>query len=433
MDDPFSITAALLVAGAVLLTLTLAARNVSRWPVSPALIYLSIGWLGGWVAGAPPPTLLVRNAPALTLMTEFIILLSLFAVGLRLTIPATWRAWRPALLLAGPGMVVTIAVATALAWWILDLAWPAALLLAAILAPTDPVLASEVQIRSDEDRDAVRMSITAEGGLNDGSALPAVMLALGLLGLHDLGVNGARWWWADMAWPIVGGTAIGAALGYVLGRALRWQMAKGDKVARDELLYVGAVALAYGVARSMSLSAFMVAFATGATLLVGLGSHQREDARKRSLRERLHADGERSERLLEAVVVMAIGVALAGVAVTAVHVLFGLGLIVVARPLAVYSVIRASTMHGHQRRMIAWFGIRGIGSLFYLFVALEHGADDGLASTLIGATLVCIALSIVMHGISATPLMSLYRRKPQTPAGDPAAATPPSSSSSTST
>lgn len=418
MADASPITLTLLVVGGALLALTLSARSVARLPLSPALIYLSIGWLVGWAAGAPNPMLMVRHAEPMTLLSEFVILLSLFAVGLRLKVPANWRGWRPALMLAGPGMLVTIALASVLAWLLLDLAWPAALLLAAILAPTDPVLASEVQIRADEDRDAVRMSITAEGGLNDGTALPAVMLALGLLGLHDLGTHGASWWWSDMVWPIAGGTLAGAALGYLLGRALRWQMARGDKVARDELLYVGAVALAYGLARSLSMSAFMVAFATGATLLVGLGSHHHEDAHERRLRERLHADGERSERLLEAAVVMAIGVALAGIAFTWAQALFALGLVLIARPLAVFSVIRASAMHGHQRRLIAWFGIRGIGSLFYLFVALEHGVETVLANTLIGATLVSIAVSIALHGVSATPLMALYQKKPQPAAGE---------------
>lgn len=418
------LTPALLLLGAVLLALTLAARPVGRLPVSPALIYLLVGWFAGLAFGAPSTADWVRLAPEMTVASEFVILLSLFAVGLRLTVPSGWQRWRPALLLAGPAMVLTIAVGSVLAVGLLGLPWPVAMLLAAILSPTDPVLASDVQIRSDADRDTLRMTLTAEGGMNDGSALPAVMLALGWMGLHDLGAFGASWWIADFAWPIGGGALVGVAMGYLLGRTLRWSMDRGDKVVRDELLYVGAVALAYGVSLSLALSAFVVSFAMGATLLVGLGSHLGEDAARRGLRDRLHGDAGRSERLVEAVVVMAIGVALAGVMVTWPIVLFALGFIVVARPLAVYGVIRARTMHGQQRRLAAWFGIRGIGTLFYLFVALDHGLAPDIAETLASATLVCIALSIVLHGVSATPLMALYQKRVAPGAAEPPAEGP---------
>ena len=180
------LSGALLLLGAVLLALAVCEQAVRRLPLSPALIYLLAGLLAGWVFGAPAPRTLIEQAPALVATIELAVLISLFAVGVRLRVPPTWKAWRVALLMAGPGMVVTIALATAAAVLVLGLPWPAALLLAAILAPTDPVLASEVQIRSERERDAVRLSLSAEGGLNDGSALPAVMLALGALGLHSL-------------------------------------------------------------------------------------------------------------------------------------------------------------------------------------------------------------------------------------------------------
>ena len=191
-DGEAVLTAALVLLGLVVLALALADRPVKRLPLSPALIYLSVGWLAGAVLGAPAPQALELHAPVLMLVLELAVLVSLLAVGLRLRVLPTFKSWRLALLLAGPGMVITIGLAAMAAFWLLDLAWPAALLLAAIMAPTDPVLASDVQIRSDQDRDVVRLAITAEGGINDGTALPAVMLALGLMGLHALGPHGAR-------------------------------------------------------------------------------------------------------------------------------------------------------------------------------------------------------------------------------------------------
>jgi len=405
------LTAGLLLLGSLLLALALAEGPVRRLPLSPALIYLGAGALAGALLGGPAlasPALIRQHAASLQVISEFSVLVSLVAVGLRLRVPPTFAAWRVAWLLAGPGMVATIAFATVAAWLLLDLPWPAAWLLASLLAPTDPVLASDVQIRSDEDRDAVRLAVSAEGGINDGTALPAVMLGLGLLGLHSLH-EGGGWWWADLAWPIAGGLLIGAALGLLLGVALRALLRRGQTLGRDELVYVGCVALAYGLARASETSTFVVAFSTGATLLLPL--QQAPDSGD-EFATRLHAFGGRCERLVEATAVTAVGVALSGLVqrlpLLLASVCFALLLIVLLRPLAVMLVVRQRVMPPRQRRLVAWFGIRGVGSLFYLAFVLTQGIDAALADTLITATLSCVAISIVLHGISATPLMAAY-------------------------
>ena len=261
------LSSGLLLLGAALLMLVVAERPLRRLPLSPGLIYLALGWAGGAIVGAPSTQALLGEAPTLVVATELAVLVSLFAVGVRLRVPPSLSTWGPALLLAGPGMVLTIALAAVLGHWLLELSLAAALLLGAILAPTDPVLASDVQIRSDQDREPVRLAITAEGGMNDGAALPAVMLGLGLLGLHGLGPGGRDWWWADLIWPIGGGTLLGAGLVYALGWLLRWRLRAGDPLQREELLYVGAVVLGYGLALALHLSAFVVAFAAGVMLL----------------------------------------------------------------------------------------------------------------------------------------------------------------------
>lgn len=412
------LTAGLLLFGAVLLALTLAARAVGRLPLTPAVLYLAVGWLAGWALGAPTPADLQAQAATATIAIEAAVLISLLAVGLRLRVPPRLAAWRVALLMAGPGMVVAIVAASAAAVWLLGLPWPAALLLAAILAPTDPVLASEVQIQSDEDRDAVRLSLTAEGGLNDGTALPAVMLALGLMGLHSLGSYGADWWWDDLAWPIAGGALLGMATGSLLGWALRKRIERGDPMARDELLYVGALALAYGLARATGTSSFVVVFAVGATLLWPF--HQKALAQGgQALAERLGDFGQRLERLVEALGVLGVGLLLHSVPPSWPTLAFAAVLVLVVRPLSVFLVVRLrrGRMSRQQRRLVAWFGIRGIGSLFYLAFVLDHGVDGGLARELMAAVLATVALSIVLHGVSATPIMGSYQRRRRAPQG----------------
>ena len=410
------LTVALLLFGAVLLSAVLADSRLRSLPLTPAVIYLAVGWCAGALLGAPSAATLERQASSWVVATEVAVLMSLLAVGLRLRVPGQLRLWAVALLLAGPGVVVAVVVGAVVAVWLLQLPWPAALVLAAVMAPTDPVLASEVQIRHGEDRDAVRLSLTAEGGLNDGSVLPAVMLGLGLMGLHSLGEGGvlgsARWWWHDLVWPIGGGAALGIGLGWALGQALKWRAIRGDRLARDELLYVGAVALGFGVARWTHTSSFVVVFALGVTLLEGFRDGRLAEGGQ-ALADRLHAFGSRIERLVEAATVLAVGVALHSVQPTWPMIAFGLVLVGVVRPVSVLAVVRRRAMTGSQRRLVSWFGIRGIGTLFYLAFAVEHGVAGGLAEEMIGATLVAIALSIVLHGVSATPLMTRYQARRQ--------------------
>ena len=426
------LTVALLLFGSVLLVLTLADRMVRRLPMSPAVIYLVAGWLAGAVLGAPSAAQLQAHAPLLVIVTELAVLCSLFAVGLRLRVPPTLRLWRVALLLAGPVMVLTVAFGAVAGVLLLGLPWAAAVLLASVLAPTDPVLASEVQIRGDEDRDSVRLSLTAEGGLNDGVALPAVMLALGWMGLHELGTLGRDWWLYDLLWPIGGGGLLGLALGRGLGHLLQARIVRADRIAREELLYVAVVALAYGLARITSTSTFVVMFAAGASLLWPFRGAALEQGGQ-ALSDRLCSFGASLERLLEAATVLVVGVALHSAPPTWRGVAFGVAFVVLVRPLSVLAIVWPGRPPGtqgghgtgrvtrHQRRLVAWFGIRGIGTLFYLAFVMEHGVTGSLAEEMLSAGLTAVALSIVLHGVSATPLMTAYQQRRKAPPAKPPA------------
>lgn len=393
----------LLLGGLALLGLALADKAVRALPLTPALIYLSLGYLLGWAfGGAPDVTAWQAKAPAFTLAFELAVLVSLVAVGLRLQLARRWQGWRAALVLAGPTMAVFIALAAATAVLLLGVSWPVALLLASVLAPTDPILASEVQIRSEQDRDTVRVALSAEGGLNDGTALPAVMGALALAGLAD----GRAWWWHQLLWPIGGGAAIGLLLSALLGTALQRRAAAGDGLPRHELLYAGLVVLSLGLAHATATSSFVVSFVAAASLsvpVVGAGSE--------SLGQRLQGFGGSIERLVEAVAVTAIGVALHGVPLEPMPVALALLAVLLLRPLSLLLVGPRSGLNRAQRRLVGWFGIRGIGSLYYLSLAFEHALDAPTARLLGTVTLLAIAASILLHGMSATPLMRAYRQR----------------------
>jgi NhaP-type Na+/H+ or K+/H+ antiporter len=410
------LTATLLLLGVVLLAMCLLELHVTRLPMSPATVYLAVGWIAGWMVRARvrlPPTAPER-ADMLVVITEIAVLISLFAVGLQLRMPWSLKGWRVAAILASATMLVTIALATLAGWWLMPgLGFAGALLLAGILAPTDPVLASEVQIRSRIDRDSGRVALTAEGGLNDGTALPVVLLALGLLGVGELGAHGVRWLWYDLAWPIGGGGLLGWAFGRGLGRLIQHLMRNGHGLGWDELLYLGIITVAYGLSRLTATSSFLFVFAAAlglfrhtppaaTPLTAGAGAHD-------GLSDRLLGFGHRCGRLVEVVMVLLLGFAMPWVQWRGEPLVYAALLLVVIRPLSVFLTVPG--LPRTQRRVVAWFGIRGVGSLFYLAFVVDSGLPPALSSELVNATLPAIALSVLLHGVSATPLMSLYRKR----------------------
>jgi NhaP-type Na+/H+ or K+/H+ antiporter len=412
------LTATLLLVGVVLVAMCFAERHVTRLPLSPATVYLIVGWVAGEMvrtrmAIAP---ISPQHADMLVVLTEGALLISLFSVGLRLRVPATVKGWRIAVTLASTAMIATVALATVAAYLLLPaLGWAGALLLAGILAPTDPVLASEVQIRSPTDRDALRVSLTAEGGLNDAAASPIVMLGLGLCGLVPLGAWGMHWAWHDLLWTIGGGAALGWLFGRLLGAVMHWLLRRGHGLGWDELLYLGIIMLAYGLARLTETSAFLFVFAAALGPLLrlrALGDGAADDgtlADREALGERLRDFGERCGRLVEVAMVLMLGVAMAWIEWRWEAIAFAALLACVLRPLAVYACVPARALPAPQRRLVAWFGIRGVGSLFYLAWVIDAAAPPALVRELVNATLPAIALSIVLHGVSATPLMAWYR------------------------
>lgn len=398
------LTATMLLLGLLLVAMALMEVPVRRLPLSSALIYLAVGWAAAALHAPLPRPDPLRQAALLELLSEWAVLISLFGVGLKLELPARWKRWRVALLLASTTMVATVALATAAGVWLLALPWAWALLLAAILAPTDPVLASEVRIQDTEDRDAVRLSLTAEGGLNDGTAFPLVTLGLGLVGLHELGPLGATWAVRDLLWAVGGGLGLGWLCGRGVGHLVALQMRRRHPLCWDELLYVGTIALTYALSDLLHVTSFLSVFAAGVALLHG---HREPPHENDTLGRRLSAFSGRLERLVEVSMVLFIGAAMTLVRWSWPVVAFALLAVFVVRPLAVVLTIRG--LSAPQRRLVAWFGIRGVGAVFYLAFALAQGVKGEQAQTLISATLATIAASIVLHGISATPLMRWYR------------------------
>lgn len=430
-----------LVIGMLLITMALSGTSLKRLPLSTAMLYLAVGFgLGPAGLGlmSPDPT---NWSVVLERVAEAAVLISLFAVGLKLGLPLSDRGWRLPARLAIVSMTITVALVAAIGVLGLGLSLGAAILLGAILAPTDPVLASDVQVLEASDRDRLRFSLTGEGGLNDGAAFPFVMLGLGLLGLHDLGDWGWRWLAVDVLWAIVGGLAVGAALGTLIGRLVVYLRSRHqESVGLDEFLALGLIALTYGLALLCHTYGFLAVFAAGLALqrvkerpgAVANPAARETGLQSRAANEALATDSDYAsaymmqevrgfndqlERIAEMAVVLVVGALLAYTYLHASAVWFVLLLFLVVRPVSVWLGLLGTSVSRDQRLMISWFGIRGIGSIYYLMYAINQGLAPALAEEIIALTLTMVALSIVLHGISVTPLMRLYARRQARRAG----------------
>ncbi|NKE66012.1 sodium:proton antiporter [Ramlibacter sp. RBP-2] len=423
--------------GVLLIFLALSGTVLSRLPLSTAMLYLALGLvmspLGlNWLAPD-----LRENKVLLERLTETVVLVSLFTAGLKLSVSLRDRRWLLPLRLALTSMVLTVVAIAAVGTVLLGLPLGAAVLLGAILAPTDPVLASDVQVHRPGDRDKLRFALTGEGGLNDGTAFPFVMLGLGLLGLHEIGPWGWRWLAVDVLWAVAAGLAAGALLGAAVGRLVLFLRRKHkEAVGLDDFLALGLIALSYGVAVLLHGYGFLAVFAAGVALRQVEQAESRDPAVQQAV-EQASADpdftaaeaaavdprhapafmahavlgfNQQVERIGELAIVITIGALLWAVEWDSAAWWFVPVLLLVVRPAATWLGLLGSHSSARQRRLVAWFGIRGIGSLYYLMYAINHGLPDRLAAQLTALTLSVVVTSIFVHGISVTPLMRAYER-----------------------
>jgi len=397
--------------GVLLVSIALMGRFLDRLPVSPAMIYLLVGFALGPSVFDALELHPMRELVLLESITEIALLIALFTVGIKLRVPiGDWR-WSLPLRLATLSMVITIAGIAAIAMWLLGFHWSLALVLGAMLAPTDPVLASDVQLRSPQDRDALRFGLTGEGGLNDGTAFPFVLLGLGFMGLHDLGAYGWRWISVDLIWGTVGGLAIGFAIGHGLAlgvRALRARLP--DSVHFDEFLLLGTIALSYGAALAAHCLGFLAVFAAALALRRADDIHA--DSRGGTdapLTPSMLNVNEQLERIVEVAIVLLVGAMISTGYWSIDGLLLAALLFVVVRPVSVWLGLLGLPAAKAPRRLLGWFGIRGIGSVYYAVYVVSHEINYLVAVKLLSVVFTVIAASIVVHGVSAAPLMELYR------------------------
>ena len=423
-----------LLVGVLMLTRGLGTTALGKLPFTPAIVYLLVGFLlgpSGLGAFYFDP---LKHAPLLELLTEIAVLISLFSAGVKMPVPVNLARWRPPLRLASVSMVMTVGLVTAFSVYVLNLPLGAGVLLGAILAPTDPVLATDVQSRHVGDNDQLRFTLTCEAGLNDGTAFPFVILGLGLLGLHDIGHFGWRWALIDVLWATAGAIAIGILGGIGVARIV-WRLrgAKGEHDVLDDFVALGLIAIVYGICVSVNTWGFLAVFFAA----VALRQTELRLARSTGVKpETFNADvavpvdpaaspeltppaivsvealvfKEHLERLSELMLVLLLGGMMTLDFWNWRTVGLALFILFIARPLSTYIGLIGTVTSRRNKGLIGWFGVRGIGSIYYLMYAIQHGLPQGLAHELIQCTLIVITISILVHGTSVKPLLRVFWR-----------------------
>ncbi|HEV3104580.1 MAG TPA: cation:proton antiporter [Trinickia sp.] len=427
-----------LIVGGMFVAMGVASSLFKHLPLSGAMLYLAAGFmLGPPVAGLLALDI-VSHAHLMRMLSEVALLVSLFAIGLRLRLPIPDPLWRLPLRLGFLGMAVTVPLIALIGAWGLHLAWGPAWLLAALLAPTDPVLAHDVQVRDANDLDVVRFALSGEGGLNDGIAQPFVIFGLALCALPDESAHGVLTlrFIGMTVWGLVGAVAIGALFGFATTHAVAWLRTRfAQALGLEGFFALGLIELSYGAAQLVHALGFVAVFAAGVAMRRvehrATGERSPQDAigaidssdveATASHPEKAHAYMAESvlgftielERIAEMGMMIMVGNLLATLPTplftwqTAMLVLM---LLFVVRPLAVALSLLGAKASSPERRMMSWFGIRGIGTIYYLAYALENGPSD-MVAPLIPLALAVITASVFAHGVTATPLMKIYGRR----------------------
>ena len=412
-----------LLGGLALLLAAVLPRVISERAMSLPMAFVAAGVLVGLLPlpGDNPISPVVEPALAERL-TELVVIIALMGVGLALDRPLRLRTWASTWRLLAVGMPLFVGLAMLLGSWVMGLAPAAALLLGAVLAPTDPVLTSDVQVSGPhvdrhsasvdagsaedevDERDETRFALTSEAGLNDGLAFPFVYAAIFLAtGEHGFG----RW----LAWELVGKVVLGSVLGWVCGSLLARMIFRARTralrlaEAGDPALALAATFAVYGLTELVGGYGFLAVF----TAALALRSYER----KHSYHERMHEFVSHLEHLLTLLVLLLFGASLSwgllanltwGGALVAVL------LVLLVRPLtAAFSLWRALPFGApglgpREARVVSFFGVRGIGSLYYLAYATGQAEFDGYREVWSAAALT-VLLSIVVHGVAATPVM----------------------------
>lgn len=389
----------LVAAGAGIIAAYWLPRFVSgREPAASGLLIIAgfIAFAG--IPGMPAALDPTRSPRAWEIASEICVIMGLFGTGLRIDRLVTRKRWQPTIRLLVIGMPLTIAAAALLGWQWAGMSLAGAILLGAVLAPTDPVLAGDVQVGPplEGSEHPVRFTLTTEAGLNDGLAFPFVHLGILVAAVGFAPANLLNdWLLRDVIYRVAVGAAGGVAIGWLLGK-LMFEFPRENALAKTEagVTAFAGVLLCYGATELAEGYGFISAFVAGVTLRRAESGHE--------FHKRLHDFSESVEHTLTAILLVGLGAALPALwpYLDWTHAGIGLALVFVIRPLAGLLSLRGTRLRGRERLVVAFYGVRGIGSIYYLAYAGSH--VELLDEEQLWATIAfTVLLSTIVHGLTA--------------------------------
>jgi NhaP-type Na+/H+ or K+/H+ antiporter len=406
--DPYKLV--LLLFGLVLLAAAWLPHLLKRQRVTFPMAFVAAG-IALYLVPLPLPLARadpLRYSMLAEYLTELAVLVALVGAGLRIDTRFSWRSWRLTWRLLAITMPLTILAGFLLGHHLLGYGFAAAALIGAVLAPTDPVLASDVQVHAPGKggEDPVRFALTSEAGLNDGLAFPFVWLAVALASATFAEpMDWTHWLTLDLLWRVAGGIVIGWLVGYALMRMIfRGANDTSLSATSDGLTALAITLTVYGIAELCHAYGFLAVFVAAVVV--------RQYEYDHAYHEHLHSFAEQSERVLIAVLLIMFGGSIASgilVDLTWREVVFALVFVLLVRPVAGFVGLFGSGIQNRDRWAIALFGVRGIGSFYYLAFALNH-AEFAEAAALWRVVSLVVVISIVLHGFSARPALSWLDR-----------------------
>lgn len=399
--DPYKL--ALLIVGAALLGAAWLPHLLKRRALSFPMVYVALGALLYATPLPLPDASPLRNGEAVERLTELTVLVALLGAGIRIDTRFSWRGWRATWHLLAFGMPLTIIGGWLIGQHLLGYGLAAALLLGAVLAPTDPVLASDLQVGAPGEggEDPVRFTLTSEAGLNDALAFPFVWLAVAVAAAGSLGdVDWTRWLGVDVAWRLLGALGVGWLVGYLLMHVVfRFERDQAISSTSDGLTALAIVLIVYGAAELLHTYGFLAVFVAAVVI--------RNHEHGHDYHATLNLFAEQCERLLVALLLIGFGGALATGLLASLGWREWLGallVVLVLRPVGGWICLCGTPLSGRERWATAIFGVRGIGSFYYLAFAFNH-ADFEEAPRLWSFVALVVLLSVLLHGITAKPVM----------------------------
>ena len=331
------------------------------------------------------------------IISELAVIIALFGAGMRIDSLRPWRRWIPTARMLGIAMPLTILAVALVGVGLSGLTIAGAILLGAVLAPTDPVLAADVQVGPPQEgqEHPVRFTLTTEAALNDGLAFPFVYLGL-IVATEGLNVGawGAEWFLRDVLYRIVVGTAMGWAGGKALAFIL-FSFPRGAVLAEtgSGVIALAGVLLCYGTTELIEGYGFIAVAVLGLTL--------RRIEENHHFHRRLHDFSEAIEHALTAVLLIALGSALPLLLadLDLYHIAIALLLLLVIRPVSGWLALTGTGFDRPTKAVVSLYGVRGIGSIYYLCYAASHIEFNNEAE-LWSLIAVVILMSTVLHGFT---------------------------------